>query len=226
LEYLLFLVPYNLFQGFFLLLVALIWGGTFYSLYRNATIENWEKNWQDCSDGNISELGYEHGSIVDISYAISTNSEKVADIMPGIILIVGLLGTFLGLGISLDSASSILSNSSGSDAILNLMSMLDGLGMKFKTSVWGIIGFLTLKYVLIARNDDSKRLKWCIKKVGIEIKQNRDSYENMEKLKNNGIFSRMDTMDRRFNDIYEEIQQNNILMKQYIFDSESKISKR
>ncbi len=217
-EYLLFLLPYTPFQWVFLLIIVSIWGGTFYALHKNATLSNWEKNWQDSSGKDISSLSYEHGSIVDISYAISTNSEKVADIMPGIILIVGLLGTFLGLGIALDSASGILKNSAGSDAILNLMSMLDGLGMKFKTSVWGIIGFLTLKYMLIVRNDDSKRLKWCIKKIGLEIKQTKDNAENIEKTRNSELFARLDKMSLQFKNIHDEIEQNNALTKQYIFD--------
>lgn len=62
----------------------------------------------------------------------------MAEIMPGILLILGLLGTFLGLSMALNKASSILidaNSAAGMDsAMSNLMGMMEGLGTKFKTS--------------------------------------------------------------------------------------------
>ena len=68
--------------------------------------------------------------------------------MPGLLLVIGLLGTFVGLGIALNKASEILQQAQGAgmdQAMGNLMGMMEGLGTKFKTSTWGIIGFLLFK---------------------------------------------------------------------------------
>jgi len=88
--------------------------------------------------------------------------------MPGMLLILGLLGTFLGLGLALDKASTILQNSGGASvgamgsAMQDLTSMMQGLGTKFKTSTWGIIAFILLKIWESINGFEDRRLIWCI----------------------------------------------------------------
>ncbi|EHR42619.1 hypothetical protein [Alishewanella jeotgali] len=95
--------------------------------------------------------------------------------MPGLLLIIGLLGTFLGLGLALNNASNILSQpdalstSAASDSMQNLLNMLQGLGTKFKTSTWGIIGFILLKTWSEITRFEEKRLSWVIRKVKVEL---------------------------------------------------------
>lgn len=150
-----------LFGGTMLFLVAL----TLVLLHFQANHHCWEKKWQgDSLNNDAGHLNAEHGSVNEISAAVASPAEKMADVMPGILLILGLLGTFLGLGIALNKASDILidANSAGMDnAMSNLMGMMEGLGTKFKTSTWGILAFLILKTWVAARGYDEKRLRWC-----------------------------------------------------------------
>ena len=136
---------------FFFTLILIVFLVTVISTKLNAKTESWEKNWLIDQNKKISKLDIEQGSVIDLSQLIATKSEKVADVMPGIILIIGLLGTFIGLGLALDKASSILGSAnpdSMNDSMAQLMGMMEGLGTKFKTSTWGLMAFLLLKGIL------------------------------------------------------------------------------
>lgn len=146
------------------------------SIYAKA--ESWEKKWNGGTvDDHSDDLDADHGSINDISSAVATRAEKVADVMPGMLLILGLLGTFLGLGIALNKASMILvdaNNGAGMDAAMsNLMGMMEGLGTKFKTSTWGIMAFLALKVWSAYNGYDERRLRWCAVRMKNELERAR-----------------------------------------------------
>ncbi|HMW22163.1 MAG TPA: hypothetical protein PKC59_01915 [Burkholderiaceae bacterium] len=141
---------------------------------RSATAANWGHNWQGRTSNDTSDdIDAQHGSVTDLSHAVATKAEQLAEVMPGILLIIGLLGTFLGLGMALNNASSILSNANqGGDmehAMGDLMGMMQGLGTKFKTSTWGIMAFLMLKGWCAYDGFDERRLRWCIKRMKTEI---------------------------------------------------------
>lgn len=163
-----------LFGGTMLFLVLLTIG----LLYRQANQRFWDKKWQgDSLNNGTDHLDVEHGSVNEISAAVASPAEKMADIMPGVLLILGLLGTFLGLGIALNKASNILidANSAGMDnAMSNLMGMMEGLGTKFKTSTWGIMAYLILKTWTAARGYDEKRLRWCAQQMKQVFDQSRE----------------------------------------------------
>ncbi|MFV3380942.1 hypothetical protein [Pseudomonas sp. NY15354] len=148
---------------------------------------SWQRKWEgEDFDATPSGLEVEHGSISELSQAVATPAEKLAGMMPGLLLIVGLLGTFLGLGLALDKASSILQSSGSSvgamdDSMQNLMAMMQGLGTKFKTSTWGIIAFILLKVWESWSGFEERRLKWCINKMKGELGQAREMRER-EKL--------------------------------------------
>lgn len=173
-----FLLPHDLFQLLFLIIIVISSGATIFAVKKSAIPKNWEKNWNNHTPNNTSDnLDAEHGSLTDLSQAIASKPEKLAEIMPGLLLIFGLLGTFLGLGIALDKASEILQHAqiSGMDqAMKNLMGMMDGLGTKFKTSTWGIIGFLSLKAWATINNFDERRLRWCIQKIKKQLDEQRN----------------------------------------------------
>lgn len=178
LEFLEFLVPQlDWMQVFFFLLIfgttlTIVW-----KVKRSATPQNWEKNWHNGKEiDKSSDLDAEHGSVHDICQAVATKPEKWAEIMPGILLVIGLLGTFLGLGIALNKASLILMDASVSgmdDAMSNLMAMMQGLGTKFKTSTWGIIAFLGLKFWTSYNGFDEHRLRWTAQKMKRELDNSR-----------------------------------------------------
>ncbi|WP_333662429.1 hypothetical protein [Acinetobacter sp.] len=176
---------------------------TIIQVYRNAKIENWENNWNGGSKNSKSKgLDAEHGSIMDISNAVATSAERIADIMPGMILIIGLLGTFLGLGLALDKASSILTGAnamSNMDASMTqLMGMLEGLGTKFKTSTWGLMAFILLKLVLSKNGYEERRLHWSIEKVKDELDSSRDKKLQEERANNQKIIDNMQTISQLF----------------------------
>ena len=99
--------------------------------------------------------------------------------MPGILLILGLLGTFLGLGIALNKASTILleANAGGGmdNAMANLMGMMEGLGTKFKTSTWGIMAFLLIKAWSARNGYEERRLRWCVGKMKAAFEYSRQA---------------------------------------------------
>lgn len=160
--------------GFLFIIVAMI-GYTVISAHQSARPESWEKKWnRGTQDKKDDDLDIEHGSVTDLWHAVATAPEKLAEIMPGMLLVVGLLGTFLGLGMALNHASNILSQSNAlAGSMGDLTGMLQGLGTKFKTSTWGIMGFVMLKIWSEATRFDEKRMTWVIDKVKAELVRNK-----------------------------------------------------
>lgn len=147
---------------------------TIFMVRRDATPARWESHWNGSTQNdNSDDLDAGHGSVTDICHVVATKAEQMAEIMPGILLIIGLLGTFLGLGLALNKASTILvganSGAGMDDAMVNLMGMMQGLGTKFKTSTWGILAFLALKSWSAANGYEERRLRWCIKRMKLDI---------------------------------------------------------
>jgi hypothetical protein len=150
----------------------------------------WNKKWTGEAGSSANEnLDIEHGSVMDLSHAVATAPEKLADVMPGLLLIIGLLGTFLGLGLALNNASNILSQpdalsaSAASNSMQNLLNMLQGLGTKFKTSTWGIIAFILLKTWSEFTRFEEKRLSWVIRKVKLELDLRKQDIKSEEESK-------------------------------------------
>ncbi|UUA71347.1 hypothetical protein [Cellvibrio sp. QJXJ] len=153
----------------------------------NATEKNWQKNWiSHTEDDTSDDLVADHGSVHDISDAVATKSEKWAEVAPGILLVIGLLGTFIGIGIALDSASELLAGA-GNDVhhkTDELMGMMAGLGAKFKTSTWGIIAYLSLQIIFSLFKRDDARLRWCIKMIKEQLdakkEQSNKRFDSMQ----------------------------------------------
>jgi archaellum component FlaC len=185
---------------------VIIWGLFIFTItrvYKEAKPENWEHNWYGGDVNNTAnDLDAEHGSVMEISEAVATSSEKLADIMPGMILIIGLLGTFLGLGLALDKASSILTGANAMNnmdaSMTQLMGMLEGLGTKFKTSTWGLLAFILLKVILSKNGYEERRLRWSIEKVKGELDLARDRQLKEQRRNNQNIIDNMQTIAQLF----------------------------
>ncbi|VXA55498.1 conserved hypothetical protein [Acinetobacter proteolyticus] len=176
---------------------------TIKQVYQKAKPENWEHNWYGGDvDNTANDLDAEHGSVMEISEAVATPSEKLADIMPGMILIIGLLGTFLGLGLALDKASSILTSANAMNnmdaSMVQLMGMLEGLGTKFKTSTWGLLAFILLKVILSKNGYEERRLRWSIEKVKGELDLARDRQLKEQRQNNQNIIDSMQNIAQLF----------------------------
>jgi len=186
LDILIFLMPRDFFQWAFLSVILGLSLWNVWGVKRKANAVHWENNWNnDSNDNEDDDLDSEHGSVIEISQAVATKPEKLADIMPGLLLIIGLLGTFLGLGLALNKASEILANAktAGMDsAMSNMMEMMQGLGTKFKTSTWGIMGFLIFKAWVSRNGFEDSRLRWSIKKMKTETNARRAEAKNIELL--------------------------------------------
>lgn len=178
--------PFQL--GFFaiILCAALL---TIIGVWRTARQANWEANWEGTGRGTAGlALDVDHGSFNDVCDAVATKPEKYAEIVPGLLLIFGLLGTFVGLGIALDSASSILTNANAQNALdggmNDLLEMMGGLGTKFKTSTWGILGFLLVKLALASMGRDTNRQQWVIARMKQEMDRARQIGKQQEEQRN------------------------------------------
>ena len=157
--------------SFFCVMLAML-SLTVLSVHATASAKAWEKKWNQASNSKSGVAqGIEQGGVTDLFHIVATRSEKLSEVMPGMLLIVGLLGTFIGLGLALDKASSILGASNAMDAagaadgLQNMLGMLKGLGTKFKTSTWGIAGFILLKVWSEGTKFEERRLAWVIGKV-------------------------------------------------------------
>lgn len=179
---------------FFVMMLSMAIGTIIFN-HKNAIATSWEKIWNNNTpDDDRDDLDIDHGSVTDLWRAVETKSEKLAEIMPGMLLVVGLLGTFLGLGMALNHASSILgqhdalSAAGQADSMKQLMEMMQGLGIKFKTSTWGITLFLLLKVWSSFTGFDEKRLAWVIRKVKVELEQRKLQLEKTEEIKQQSLF--------------------------------------
>ena len=179
-EYIDFLLPHNGVERLFFFIIfgmailVAFWQGIV------ATEQNWEKNWDsNTPDDDSDDLHAEHGSVFELSEAISTPAEKLAEELPGICLIIGLFGTFLGLGVALQNASDIISSSKSivngnvdvqqmNKTMSDMMQQLTGLGAMFKSSIYGILCYLGFSFWQKFVKIEKKRLLFCIKKVNEE----------------------------------------------------------
>lgn len=211
LDILKFLSPYSgkveILPITFFLIILFLSFFSWYFLRKNATTTNWEKNWEE------NHLDIAQGSIADLSESVATKSENTADVIPGIILIVGLLGTFIGLGLALDKASTILSSADMNNmdnSMGQLMGMMEGLGTKFKTSTWGLIAFLLLKFSFSQNQYNERRLNWVANKVKSELNKIRNQKEQDLKQNQTNLLNAISTLSHNFISSQKEIESNNI----------------
>lgn len=185
-------------QIVFFVLILVLMSVTVISTHRRARPASWELKWSGGTPNDSSDdLDIEHGSVTDLWNAVATAPEKLAEIMPGMLLVIGLLGTFIGLGLALNHASNILGHSSAlsasgaSDSMQELMLMLQGLGTKFKTSTWGITGFVLLKIWSELTRFEEKRLSWVIGKVKTELEKRKHAQSSTEAVKQEILFAKI-----------------------------------
>lgn len=152
----------------------------------NATASAWNFNWQsettnENTDGDASQddLHPEHGSVFELADHVMTASEKCADVLPSTLLVVGLLGTFLGIGIALDAAAGVLGNREGdpSKLISEMLPMLDGMGTQFKSSIYGIVASLLFTFWRSKYGREKERVKWVVEQCNNENKQGDSAYQ-------------------------------------------------
>lgn len=158
--------------AFFIMIFGLAIGVAIWTIL-SANEKNWALYWQ----GGLTR---EHGSIHDLSDALASRAERICEILPGILLVLGLLGTFIGLGIALDQAAEVVQDGDIAASQAGLTAVIHGIGTKFRTSAWGILAYLILRSLIVAAGWDDKRLRWCIKKINAEAKARRRENEDFQ----------------------------------------------
>ncbi len=201
-----------------LIFFTLMMGGAVFTVIKvklSATPENWEQKWNGGTVNDFSDdLDAEHGSVSDISNAVATSWEKLSEAMPGILLILGLLGTFLGLGIALNNASGILDSASMDDSMAKLNVMMDGLGTKFKTSTWGIFAFLALKIWISYDGFEESRLRWCIRKIKGELDNRRAAAQKQQQGEHQQFIAAIGQLGERLcHTLHNEISDNRSVLQ-------------
>lgn len=186
----------DILQTFFFTTILSLFIITTLSILINANEKNWNKVWY--KKDKTKKFNAEYITVDEVSEAAETKSEKLANAMPSILLTVGLLGTFIGLGIALDKASTILSNTNSvgntEDQMIQLMAMLDGLGAKFKTSTWGLSAFILLKFILSFIGYEGKRLDWSASKVKEDLDNFQVSKKEEKELTNTQLSNQLDRL--------------------------------
>lgn len=174
-EYISFLKPEDDIQKIFFWLIAGLFAITVIWIILVAKKKNWEYNWLgETPDSPQDDLDVEHGSVFDLSDAIATRGEKFAAVLPSMLLIIGLMGTFLGVGFSLNEAAKILSKGDDpGDTLHSMMPMLNGMGAQFKSSIYGIFFFFLFSAFRSVIGSEKKRLKFCIEKCNELIAKKR-----------------------------------------------------
>ncbi|MBP0600765.1 hypothetical protein J8I26_21830 [Herbaspirillum sp. LeCh32-8] len=124
-------------------------------LRRAAHAGNWQQRLAALEGEGAAAV---HATPEELSQAVATAPERWAEALPGLLLVFGLLGTFIGLGIALSDAAGLLNGRA--DAVASLNPIMDALGGKFRIASWGIVAFLFLKIWAIAFPTAQARLNW------------------------------------------------------------------
>jgi len=127
--------------------------------------------------------------------------DHVVENAPGFALVLGLLGTFLGIGLAIQGAGQILAdmNSNATSAtdmrqtIGHLSPMLAEIGLKFKCSAWGIMAHIFLRFCIPAFGIEEKRSIEIFKELEsdalAEEKAINDRWKQMENLLQRALFT-------------------------------------
>lgn len=154
---------------------------------------------------SISQSSYENLSRHPIAENVIENSA-------GFCLIIGLLGTFLGIGMAIQDAGNVLVSindnvnldKSMADTLGKLNPVLSEIGMKFKVSTWGIISSILIRLSLPLFN---------IEGIKQNILTNRITSENKIKLEEEDRY-RKDLMR-----VLDSIADTNLLIKNSLEDA-------
>lgn len=174
-NYILYFIPTDGIQAIFLFITAFLSVSTALWVHLTALPQNWDKVWTNYTPKKLDDdLSIEHGSVMELAEAVELPAEKVADSLPSMLLVIGLLGTFLGVGVALDSAADVLGNTNAKPEKLlsDMLPMLDGLGALFKSSVYGIIFFFLFSLWRSKFGRVKERFNWCVVRCNMQINKN------------------------------------------------------
>jgi hypothetical protein len=160
-------------NAIFLWLIIILLFIFFICFYTNKK-KTWGKNWTDCTREKDIRLI----EISAICERISSRREKWSLAFPGLSLVIGLLGTFIGIYLALDNASMALSNVSANneETMKYMRKVVGSMGFLFQSSIYGVLGFIIMR--MCSPGIEGKRLQWVIERAHKEIEKHKnDEYE-------------------------------------------------
>ncbi len=190
LPYFTYLIPTDQIQEVFLAIIVFLSVGTavwvkLCTWQRKGKTNCWEKRWtNNTPTDETDDLKTEHGSVQELCDAVALPAEKLAEVLPSMLLVVGLMGTFLGVGVALNDAASVLKDSERPpmEMLQEMVSMLDGLGALFKSSIYGIIGFFAFTFWRNRWGSDEKRFNWCVTQCNKELANKKSEIEKFQEI--------------------------------------------
>ena len=120
----------------------------------------------------------------------SSAKEQAVLILPSISLVVGLLGTFIAISLALSDANAILGKATAEsidESVSGLTNLVETMGFSFKTSIYGIIGFIIMR--LCNLKMEGLRLRWIVKINLIETINRKNKEENKRKERHDKIIT-------------------------------------
>ena len=152
----------------------------------------WQSRWS-------SGMSDEYSSAEDLSLAIAHPIERWCAALPSLLLVLGLLGTFIGLGVALGSAEV--------DSDLDeLQKVIGGLGAKFKTSAYGIFFFLLVRLTSMGFAWDSRRLMWCLERIKKEKDERKKNDRNFSEEMLKALIFKLKMSEEKVTPILERIE--------------------
>lgn len=88
----------------------------------------------------------------DLEERLMRWQDRLLEAAPGVLLVMGLLGTFVGLGLAIQEAAGVLSRNTEdahelASRVRTLSGILRDMGLKFKSSILGIAGHLSVRFL-------------------------------------------------------------------------------
>ena len=123
------------------------------------------------------------------NYLANDKWDKVFENGAGFVLILGLLGTFLGIGLAIQDASKVIvslnsfsnaaTTSNVMDTVGKLAPVLSDIGTKFKISAWGIGSHILIRLIAPSFGIETIRQRFTanqLKKLSSDRKQQRNNF--------------------------------------------------
>ena len=171
----LFIAPWsNGLQEFFSLTILLVFvGGLIALFFITKKLKSLES---DIKNSYKNESYYTPINFVKLKMQKIDNYENILNNLPNTLVSIGIIATFIGIGIVMKEAGEVINSAhSGSIDLNGLKNLITIIGFKFQTSVWGIFFSLIFMLVVLQPYKNHKDGK-----INDLIKELSNEYENPE----------------------------------------------
>jgi len=171
----LFIAPWSnsLQKDFSLLILAFFVGGLIAPFFITKKLKSLES---DIKNSYKNESYYTPINFVKLKMQKIDNYENILNNLPNTLVSIGIIATFIGIGIVMKQAGEVINSAhSGSIDFNGLKNLITIIGFKFQTSVWGISSSLIFMMFVLQPYKNHKD-----RKINDLIKELSNEYENPE----------------------------------------------